>query len=354
MPGTVTSRTNFWIGALALASLICASSAPAEAAAAKKKSTRATQARPLYSADRSLSRKAKLARARAVAMAREFAITPLPRYKMDASGDIVPDLRAAAAIVYDPETNQVIWEENSQSQRSIASITKMMTAVVFMESNPDLTEPVTVARSDVFQASTTHLHSNDHVTTDDLLHLLLIASDNAAARALARVSPLGYEGFVARMNTKAAELGLENTHYADPSGLLSENVSSAYDLARLITYISGDERITSIMRTPEYTVYSGRRAITFRSTNHLLGRSDVDVRAGKTGFISKSGYCLATLLRLPQSTQQFAVVVLGARSNAGRFMETENLFAWMSNKVSSALFATGTPTTAITPIEAPQ
>jgi len=187
-------------------------------------------------------------------MAREFALTPLPRYKMDASGDIVPDLRAAAAIVYDPETNQVIWEENSQSQRSIASITKMMTAVVFMESNTDLTEPVTVARSDVFQASTTHLHSNDHVTTDDLLHLLLIASDNAAARALARVSPLGYEGFIARMNTKAAELGLENTHYADPSGLLSENVSSAYDLARLITYISGDERITSVMRTPEYTV----------------------------------------------------------------------------------------------------
>jgi D-alanyl-D-alanine endopeptidase (penicillin-binding protein 7) len=119
-------------------------------------------------------------------------------------------------------------------------------------------------------------------------------------------------------------------------------------LARLITYISGDERITSIMRTPEYTVYSGRRPITFHSTNHLLGRSDVDVRAGKTGFISKSGYCLATLLRLPQSTQQFAVVVLGARSNARRFMETENLFAWMSNKVSSALFATGTPT------EAPQ
>ena len=72
-------------------------------------------------------------------MAREMAITPLPRYKMDASGDIVPDLRAAAAIIYDPETNQVLWEENSQSQRSIASITKMMTAVVFMESNPDLT-----------------------------------------------------------------------------------------------------------------------------------------------------------------------------------------------------------------------
>ena len=96
------------------------------------------------------------------------------------------------------------------------------------------------------------------------------------------------------------------------------------------------------MRTPEYTVYSGRRAITFRSTNHLLGRTDVDVRAGKTGFISKSGYCLATLLRLPQSNQEVAVVVLGAHSNAGRFMETQNLFRWMSGK-ASALFATRTP-----------
>src|SRR5204862_3403951 len=107
-----------------------------------------------------------------------------------------------------------------------------------------------------YQASTTHLMSNDKVTADDLLHLLLIASDNAAARALARVSPYGSEGFVHRMNEKAAELGLQNTQYADPSGLLSENVSSAYDMARLITHVSGDERITSIMRTPEYTVYS--------------------------------------------------------------------------------------------------
>jgi D-alanyl-D-alanine endopeptidase (penicillin-binding protein 7) len=214
--------------------------------------------------------------------------------------------------------------------------------VFFMEDDPDLTQPVTIERSDVYRASTTHLRANDHVTTGDLLHLLLIASDNAAARALARVSLHGFESFIDRMNEKAAELGLESTHYADPSGLLSENVSSAYDLARLITHVSSDERIASIMRTPEFTVYSGRRPITFRSTNHLLGRADVDVRAGKTGFITKSGYCLATLLRLPQTNQEVAVVVLGARSNAGRFMETRNLFTWMSTK-ASALFATKTP-----------
>ena len=217
-----------------------------------------------------------------------MADTVLPRYKVDASGGLVPDVRAAAAIIYDPDTNEILWEENAQTQRSIASITKVMTATVFLENNPDLSQPVTIARSDVFQASTTHLHANDKVTTDDLLHLLLIASDNAAARALARVSPQGSEGFIRRMNEKASELGLETTHYADPSGLLSENVSSAYDMARLITHASQDERISSIMRTNEYTVYSGgKRPITFRSTNHLLRGGDVDVRAGKTGFISQ-------------------------------------------------------------------
>ena len=331
----MSRKPFFWIGPVALFSLVSIGLAPTAAEAAPTKAKRSTT----YSRERSQTRKAKLARARAVAMAREMADTALPRYRVDASGDLVPYLRAAAAIIYNPETNEILWEENAQTQRSIASITKMMTATVFLENNPDLGEQVTVARGDVFQASTTHLHANDKVTADDLLHLLLIASDNAAARALARVSPYGTEGFVQRMNEKAAELGLENTHYADPSGLLSDNVSSAYDMARLITHISGDERIASIMRMPEYTVYTKAlrpRPITFHSTNHLLGRADVDVRAGKTGFISKAGYCLATLLRLPQGPD-VAVVVLGARSNAGRFMETQNLFNWLSSRAQTVL-----------------
>jgi len=344
----VSRKTIFWIGPFALVSLISVGLTPAGAATKARAKThaaaRGTNAKPAsrttaYSAERSQSRKMKLARARAVAMAREMADTALPRYKVDAGGDLVPDVHAAAAIIYNPETNQVLWEENSQSQRSIASITKVMTATVFLESNPDLTQPVTIARSDVFQASTTRLRANDKVTADDLLHLLLIASDNAAARALARISTLGSEGFIGRMNEKAAELGLQSTHYADPSGLLSENVSSAYDMARLITHASQDERISSVMRTSEYTVYSGRRPITFHSTNHLLGRTDVDVRAGKTGFISKAGYCLATVLRLPQSSQDVTVVVFGARSNAGRFMESRNLLNWVSSKASTLFVA---------------
>ena len=341
------SRKAFWIAPVAFVGLISVGFSPAEAAtkaAAKTRAASKTARATAYSAERSRSRKLTLARARAAAMAREMADTALPRYKVDAGGDLVPDIHAAAAIIYNPETNQVLWEENSQSQRSIASITKVMTATVFLENNPDLSQVVAVTRPDVFAASTTHLHANDKVTADDLLHLLLIASDNAAARALARISPLGSEGFIRRMNEKAEELGLQTTHYADPSGLLSENVSSAYDMARLITHASQDERISAIMRTYEYTVNSGKRPITFHSTNHLLGRTDVEVRAGKSGFISKAGYCLATVLRLPQTSQDVTVVVFGARSNAGRFMESRNLMNWVSTKASTLFAAKPTAT----------
>jgi D-alanyl-D-alanine endopeptidase (penicillin-binding protein 7) len=273
----------------------------------------------------------RAAAARAAAALREL---QEPRFKLDANGALVPDIRAEAAIIYNPETGEVLWEENSQNQRSIASITKIMTAAVFLENSPDLSETVVVQRPDVRRASTTYIRAGNKLTTGDLLHLLLIASDNAAARVLARVSPHGSQGFIDRMNAKALELGLTNTHYADPSGLLAANVSSAYDMARLIAYVAGDERISAIMRKQEYSIPMGRRAITVRSTNQLVRQGDVDVLGGKTGFITKAGYCLATLLQLPQGGPQVAVVVLGAKSNAGRFWETRHLFNWLSSKAS--------------------
>ncbi len=271
---------------------------------------------------------------RAAAQARALREAQEPRFKLDEAGTLVPDLRAEAAIIYDPETGQVLWEENAQDQRSIASITKVMTAAVFLENNPDLSQQVVIQRADVYRASTTHLRAGYKVTADDLLHLLLIASDNAAARALARVSPHGSSGFIARMNEKAHELGLTNTYYADPSGLLSANVSTAYEMARLIAYVSSDHRIAAIMQKPQHTVSVGRRQIAIHSTNQLVMKGDVDVLGGKTGFIRNAGYCLATLLRLPQGGAQVAVVVLGAKSNAGRFWETRHLFNWLAGKAT--------------------
>ena len=261
--------------------------------------------------------------------------TPIPRYKIDRTGSLVPDLHAEAAIIYNPDTEEILWEENSRNERSIASITKVMTATIIIETKPDLERQVAIERSDTRAASTTLLRTGDRVTTGDLLHLALIASDNAAARALARTSPWGASGFVHRMNEKARELDLHSTRYADPSGLLATNVSSAYDMARLMAYAARDELISDIMRKPEYPVWTGRRTVVARSTNMLLRRTDLgdlEVRGGKTGFTSKSGYCFATLLSLPAFKQQVAVVVLGARSNAGRFLETRNIISWLSVK----------------------
>jgi D-alanyl-D-alanine endopeptidase (penicillin-binding protein 7) len=277
------------------------------------------------------------AAARAAAQARALREAQEPRFRLDESGALVPDVRAEAAIIYDSETGEVLWESNAQDQRSIASITKVMTAVVFMEDSPDLSEEVVVQSSDVRAASTTFLRTGYRVTKGDLLHLTLMASDNAAARVLARTSSYGSEAFIERMNTKAAELGLTSTSYADPSGLLAANVSSAYDMARLISYVSGDERIASVMQKQTYAVTAGRRVINIHSTNQLVMNGDVEVKAGKTGFITKAGYCLATLLRLPQGGPQVAVVVLGAKSNAGRFWETRHLLNWFAGKAESLL-----------------
>jgi D-alanyl-D-alanine endopeptidase (penicillin-binding protein 7) len=313
------------------------------ASSSVKRATPRLSTTPAYSASASQARKARLARARAAARGREMqrmaALRSLqdamtPRYKTDASGERVPDVRAAAAIIFNPANGEVLWQENAQDKRSIASITKVMTTVVFLEDNPDLDQIVTVERGDVYAASTTYLKANDRLKLSDVLHLTLIASDNAAARVLARVSHGGTASFVERMNEKALELGLESTSFADPSGLNPANMSSAYDLSRLISFAAADERISPIMRTATYSFSTDRRTINIHSTNRLVMGGDIDVLGGKTGFISKAGYCLATLLRLPTGNQ-VAVVVLGAHSNPGRFWETRHLFNWMSDKASS-------------------
>ena len=335
---------------LLMASGLSLAPASAQSATAKKKTATGTTAKapakkPAYSASSAQARKARLARARRAAQVREqqrlAALkarqeTMTPRYKTDATGALVPDIRAAAAIIFNPETGQILWQENAQDQRSIASITKVMTAVVFLETQPDLSRVVTIERGDVFAASTTYLRTRDRISVGNLLHLTLIASDNAAARALARVSSHGgSEAFIERMNEKAIELGLENTTFADPSGLNPNNLSSAYDLSRLITFASHDEQLSSIMRMATFTARTHNRSIAIRNTNQLVRGGEVDVLGGKTGFIRQAGYCLATLLRLPRGDHQIAVVVLGAGSNPARFWETRHLFNWLADRTGN-------------------
>jgi D-alanyl-D-alanine endopeptidase (penicillin-binding protein 7) len=265
-----------------------------------------------------------------------------PRYKLDGLGNVVPDVRAAAAIVYNPQTGDVLWEENSHDQRSIASLTKIMTAVTFVADDPDLRRQVVVTSPDVRSASVTYLRAGEVISYGDLLHLMLIASDNAAARVLARTSDGGSKAFIGRMNEMAVHLGLTSTHYEDPSGLDARNVSSAYDLSHLLAFAGADVRLSPVLRTPEYEVTTSRRTFTVHSTNKLLG-TEMDVQGGKTGFISKAGYCLATLLGVPQRSSQLAVVVLGAATSTVRFWEARHLFNWAVESTEGLLTGLARP-----------
>ena len=295
----------------------------------RKKTVRKQQtpAQKRAAARRAAARARAAAQARQAAAARALKEAMTPQYRKDLAGHTVPDVRAAAAIVFNPTTGEVLWEENSRAPRSIASITKVMTAIVFMADEPDLNEWVTVDRSDVTNASVTYLRAGERVKLGDLLHLLLIASDNGAARALARTSEGGMQDFLARMNEKASQLGLQSTRFADPSGLDPNNISSAYDVSHMIAFAANDSTIGGVMQKETHGFYTDRRAINIKSTNKLLG--DAPIAAAKTGFTSKAGFCLATLLRMPQTGQQVAVVVLGAKSSMNRFWETRHLFNWV-------------------------
>ena len=302
-----------------------ATSAPkASQSTAKPAQTRTSLAKARQAAAER-ARKAAATRARERQRIEQDAMTP--RYKRDLLGNQIPEVRAAAAIIFDPQTNAVVFEQNAHDQRSIASLTKLMTSVTFVADEPDLDQVVVVTAADTRAASVTHVQIGDRLSYRDLLHLTLIASDNAAARVLARTSEGGTAAFVARMNEMAVNLGLTSTSYSDPSGLDARNVSSAYDISHLITYAGADPLLGPIMRTQEYEAHTKTRTIPIHSTNKLLG-TGMDVVGGKTGFITKAGYCLATLLRVPQGPQ-VAVVVLGAANSTTRFWEARHLFNWV-------------------------
>ncbi len=246
-----------------------------------------------------------------------------------------PRVRAAAGMLYNPRTDEVLWERRGLDQRPIASITKVMTALVLLDQAPDLTRDVVVSRNDVRRASTTYLRRGERVTLEALLHLALIASDNVAARILARASGWGTRRFVERMNLKAAALGLDGTSFVEPSGLDERNVSTPYDVARLIAMASEVPPISRIMRKWTHRVRTDRRRVNIRNTNRLL-RSRHVIQGGKTGYINEAGFCLTAVVELPDA-DPVVLVVLGAGSNAGRFDEARRLIDWVSTTGRSLL-----------------
>jgi serine-type D-Ala-D-Ala endopeptidase (penicillin-binding protein 7) len=234
---------------------------------------------------------------------------------------------ARNAIVIDPTTDEVLYEKDSSASVPIASLTKLMSALVFLEQKPDFDREVEVTRAELAGAGHTRLRNGERVSIGNLMHMSLMCSDNAATRVLARESGLPPDTFVARMNAKARELGMRSTHYVEPTGLDERNLSTAADIARVLHAAGEQPTIRRITTTPTYVFTSElrRRSVLHEvhNTNRLLASSRYEIACGKTGFINEAGYCFATWLR--DRGRDLIAVVLGAPTGATRFADVVRL-----------------------------
>lgn len=241
---------------------------------------------------------------------------------------------ARNAILVDPGTGEVLFQKNAASSVPIASLTKLMTALVFLEQKPKLDHEATVTAADLEGAGHTQLRSGESVALGDLLHMSLMCSDNVATRVIARSAGLPPEDFLARMNKKAAELGLGGTRFVEFTGLDERNVSTAADVARMLHAAAHDPLIQEITTTREYTFRTDRREHAIRNTDRLLYGDRYDVLGGKTGFIVEAGYCFATWIRM--QGRDLIAVVLGAPTAATRFADAVRLLQKLPPATASA------------------
>lgn len=246
------------------------------------------------------------------------------------SPDGTISVRAKAALVLNLQSGEVLYQKNPTMQLPIASLTKLMTTLTFLNMNPDLDRVVTMTRKDVIGASWTQFRAGEKVVVRDLLYAALISSDNAAARAIARASDLPSQEFAKRMNQMAVSLGMTNSHFADPTGLSPENVSTVVDCAALLWSASKNEIMAKIMPIPEYQFSTDRRQHQLITTNRLLKTPTPalwEIVGGKTGYIHQSGYCLVTRARNSMG-EDVVAVVLGGVSSAARFADMRRLLLW--------------------------
>jgi D-alanyl-D-alanine endopeptidase (penicillin-binding protein 7) len=238
---------------------------------------------------------------------------------------------ARNAVVIDPATDQVLFEKKSDQTVPIASLTKLMSALVFLDQKPDLRRAVEVTPGEIRGGGHTQLWKGERVALYDLLHMSLMNSDNVATRVLARESGLSGDEFIEHMNQRARTMGMASARFADPTGLDSRNVATALDVARLLRAAADHYLIREITTTPTYvfvTEYPGRRRTVARThqivnTNRLLRSNRYEFACSKTGFISQSGYCLATWVK--DRGRDLIAVVLGAPTNATRFADCVRL-----------------------------
>jgi serine-type D-Ala-D-Ala endopeptidase (penicillin-binding protein 7) len=246
----------------------------------------------------------------------------------------LPGLKSTIALVVDLVDGQTIYGKNVEHVTPIASITKLMTAMVTLDAELPLAETIVIDHADVDQLKHTgsRLTVGTGLSRADMLRLALMSSENRAAASLSRVYPGGREAFIAAMNRKAVELGMFNTRFVDPTGLSSENVSTAQDLARMVKAAYEYALIREFTTTPEHMVATTRgRSLQFRNSNGLVKSPTWEIGLSKTGYISEAGRCLVMQAKI--AARPVVIVLLDSWGKNTRLGDANRIKKWLESRL---------------------
>jgi D-alanyl-D-alanine endopeptidase (penicillin-binding protein 7) len=243
-----------------------------------------------------------------------------------------PDVRSGAFYVLDQSDSSVLAARNERTPAPIASITKLMTALVVLDARQPMGEMLTIRSDDIrgTAGAGSRLGQGTRLSRADLLHLALMSSENRAAHALCREYPQGKAGCIRAMNAKAAALGMTTAHFKDPTGLSSQNVASPEDLAKLVLAAARNPTIRAYSTDADHTVRVHRQNLEFRNTNRLVNNPDWQVNVQKTGYISEAGRCL--VMQTVIDDHEVVIVLLNSWGTLTRIADAKRIRSWMESQ----------------------
>ena len=246
-----------------------------------------------------------------------------------AAAGSISAVRSNVVLVQDLSSNTTLFSRNEETSRPIASITKLMTAVVIVDANQSMSEIIEVTSSDIdtVKHSRSRLPVGTKLSRGDMMHLALMSSENRAASALGRNYPGGMTAFVTAMNNKAKQLGMTQTRFVEPTGLSSENVSSPRDLVKILQASASRPAIRQYTTDDQHEVRSSGHATLFRNTNMLVMNPTWDIKVSKTGYINEAGQCLVMVARI--NNRDMAIVLLNAEGKGTRVGDAVKIKQWV-------------------------
>lgn len=245
------------------------------------------------------------------------------------NSDDALDLNSSVALVVDQLTGEVLFSKNDAAVLPIASLTKLMTGLVLADANLPMDEMITITGDDVdtVKNSRSRLAIGTTASRGEMMHLALMSSENRAAHALGRTYPGGLTHFIRLMNAKAHDLGMNDTRYVDPTGLMSQNQSSARDLATLVSAAYQRPILRDLSTSPSHELDLGNRTLQYNNSNRLIRNPEWDIGLQKTGYISEAGRCL--VMQANVAGRQLIMVFLDASGRSGRSQDAERVRHWV-------------------------